>query len=365
MAPASERRDPPALEIDVRLRRGDFALDAALRCDAGVTSLFGPSGAGKSTLLRTVAGLEPGAQGRIRMGEETWLDSATDLRRPAHRRPVGYVFQDANLLPHLSVAGNLAYGARRGDGSGPGRDEVVRWLGIAALLDRRPDGLSGGERQRVALARALLRGPRVLLLDEPLSSLDRPARAELLDVLESLPLRFPLPIVLVTHEIDEVLRLAPRTVWLEDGAVRARGPTADVLATTDFVRWRGDDAGASAMGRVRRHADGLTVMESPWGEMAVPGRVADPGDAVRLRVLARDVSLALAREEGSTLTNQLEARVAAVEELGEGECLVRVRAVDGGDDLLARVTRSSARRLALEPGLLIWARVKSVAVVGP
>jgi molybdate transport system ATP-binding protein len=358
--------DAVGLEVDLQLRRGDFTLAAAFEAPPGITAVFGPSGAGKSSLLRAIAGLEPASRGRVAVAGETWQTPRGGAGRPAHRRAVGFVFQEANLLPHLDVAGNLAYGARRGDGSGPSRREVVAWLQLEPLLDRRPGGLSGGERQRVALGRALLRGPRVLLLDEPLSSLDQPVRRTLTDVLETLPLRHSMPILLVSHELDEVVRLAPTMIWLDGGRVRASGPTPRVLARTDFVRWRGDDAGVLVSGRVATHddVDGLTVVQGPWGTWVLPGHRGAPGGTMRLRVLARDVSLALAREEGSTLVNQFPAQVREVEELAPGECLVRLGADGHGEELLARVTRRSMRRLALAPGLPVWARVKSVAVVG-
>lgn len=355
----------PGLCVDVRLERGGFALRAAFEAGPGITALFGPSGAGKTTLLRIVAGLEPGAGGRVAVDGEAWLSPGERRGRPPHRRQVGYVFQDAKLLPHLSVEGNLAYARRRGSGDGPGVADVVSWLGLGSLLSRSPERLSGGERQRVALGRALVRGPRVLLLDEPLSSLDRPARHELLDVLEALPLRHPVPILLVSHDLEEVVRLAPEMVWLDAGRVRAAGPTHELLARPDFVRWRGDDAGVAAPGTVMRHeSDGLTVVSGPWGDLVVPGPVGHPGRTVRLRILARDVSLALDREEQSSLMNQFPLHVTRVDELSAGERLVRLVARDGGDALLARVTTRSARRLGLAEGRRVWARVKSVAVLG-
>jgi molybdate transport system ATP-binding protein len=186
-----------------------------------------------------------------------------------------------------------------------------------------------------------------------------------MEVLETLPLRHPIPILLVTHELEEVIRLAPEMIWLEEGRVRAAGPTHELLARTEFVRWRGDDAGVAAPGRVVRHdQDDLTILQGPWGEMAVPGRLGQPGRTVRLRILARDVSLALAREVGSTLVNQFALEVRAVEELAPGEALVRLASSPASDELLARVTRRSAERLQLAPGRQVWARVKSVAVVG-
>ena len=250
----------PALTFDVGVDRRGFALAARARIGAGITAVIGASGAGKTTLLRTIAGLEVGATGRVEVGGEIWLDRSRGIRLPAHDRPVGYVFQQANLLPHLDVGDNLRYGivrsrrreiGRGSDGSSvPGAeaplvdlDEVVERFGLRPLLRRRPDALSGGERQRVALARALLRDPQLLLLDEPVSALDPPARRELLALLERLPLHRPIPLLFVTHDLGEALRLAPDLLWIDAGRTGAHGPAAEVLADDSFRRWRGDTDG--------------------------------------------------------------------------------------------------------------------------
>jgi molybdate transport system ATP-binding protein len=344
--------------------------------------VFGPSGSGKTTLLRAIAGLER-AEGRIVVGGEAWLDTNAGVDLPPHRRPAGYVFQDANLLPHLDVRGNLRYARSRASGEGPGWDEVVGWLGLEALIDRPVDGLSGGERQRVALARALLRAPRLLLFDEPLSALDEPARRALAPLLARVSTRFGMPLVLVTHSLDEAVQLGDRMVWLDEGRVRASGRLADVVAGADFLRWRGDDAGVVVSATVAEHADGdwLTRLTAPWGDLWVGRQDRPVGSDVRMRILARDVSLALERESGSTLLNQMAMRVVAVDEAAAGQVLVRLLA-DGGRNgsaergtpgdgggadapeapLVARITSRSARRLELGPGRAVWARVKAVAV---
>ena len=354
------------LTADFTTRRGGFVLEATLETQGGATVVFGPSGSGKTTLLRALAGLEP-AQGRIRVGDEVWLDSELGIQLPAHRRAVGYVFQDANLLPHLDVRGNLRYGAARASGNGPQWDDVVGWLGLGPLLDRPVEGLSGGEAQRVALGRALLRKPRVLLFDEPLSALDEPARRTLAPLLAKASARFQMPLILVTHSLDEAVQLGDHMVWLEAGRVRRAGPLAEVVSAREFLTWRGDDAGVVVTARVAGHMedDHLTRLIGPWGDLWVPAQDRVEGTQVRMRVLARDVSLALARETESTLLNQLPMRVTHVSESGAGQALVRMVGADAGDDgapLVARITGRSARHLGLAPGLAVWARVKAVAV---
>jgi molybdate transport system ATP-binding protein len=359
----------PFLSADLLVRRGSFELHATFDSPAGTTVLFGASGSGKTSVLRAVAGLDP-AVGRLRVDGDTWLDSASEVSRAAHERPVGYVFQDANLLPHLSVRGNLEYGARRASGPGPAWADVVDWLGVEDLLERRIEGLSGGESQRVALARALLRRPRILLLDEPASALDEPTRRMLLQLLSKVASRFSLPMLFVTHSLDEAVRVGEHMIWLASGRVRASGPIESVLSDADFVRWRGDDAGVVVDARVARHwpDDHLSELNGPWGSVWVRAQEHEVGTTVRLRVRARDVSVAMAFEEDSTLSNQFEMRIESIEPGAEpGQTLVRMVSIDSSPatcpPLLALVTTRSASRLDLTPRRSVFARVKSVAVL--
>jgi molybdate transport system ATP-binding protein len=352
----------PFLRARFRLRRSGFTLDAAFEAPgSGITALFGPSGSGKTTVLRCLAGLER-AEGELTVAGEAWQSG--DRFLAPHRRAVGYVFQEANLFPHRSVAGNLRYGRDRSGRSGPGWDEVVALLGLAPLLDRRPHQLSGGQRQRVALGRALLAGPRLLLLDEPLAALDRASRAEILPYLERLRDELGLPAVYVSHSLEEVSRLADRLVLLHDGAVLGSGPLAELATRLDLPLARAEDAEAVIAAQVAGHDDsyGLTYLTFAGGRLAVPRRDLVPGTAVRVGVHARDISLTLDPPGRTSILNVVAATVTELAADGEAGVLVRLDA--GGVPLLARITRKSRDQLGLEPGAAVYAQVKSLALAG-
>ena len=355
----------------LRLARRDFALDVDLTLPAnGVTALFGPSGCGKTTLLRALAGLDRGT-GRVAVGDAVWQDDAQGLFLPPHRRPLGYVIQESALFPHLDVAANLAYGQRRAgaDGARVDLNALVALLGIGALMPRRPATLSGGERQRVAIARALATGPRLLLMDEPLAALDAARKAEILPWLERLSRTLALPVVYVTHAIDEVARLADHLLLLDAGRLRAAGPLTDLLARPD-LDWAGpDESGVVLDAVVGEHdeAYGLSRLHFAGGALWL-GRVAHaPGDRVRVRVPARDVSLVGQRPGPTSILNVLAAEVVALH--GQGATVtVRLACIDAidaaqGAPLLARITRRSAEALALRPGLRLYAQVKGVSLM--
>jgi molybdate transport system ATP-binding protein len=355
------------IEVRLRHRQGDFVLDVAFAGPSpGVTALFGRSGAGKSTTVQAVAGLLRPDEGLIRVDGTTFLDTAAGIRLPPERRRVGIVFQDARLFPHMSVEANLLYGWRRAPRAerriepGP----VVELLGIGHLMRRRPHGLSGGERQRVALGRALLAQPRLLLMDEPLASLDGPRKAEILPYLDRLRAELRLPVVYVSHAAEEVARLADRVVVLADGRVAAEGPVSEVLGLLAPGLAEGpEDQGSVLEGRVRGHDDAwrLTEVETPAGPIVVP-RVALPeGAAVRVRVRARDVIVAAERPEATSVQNALPAVVRSVAADPDGP-FATVLLDAGGSDLAARVTRRSADRLGLAPGARVWALVKAASL---
>ena len=349
------------IRIALRLARDDFRLDVDLRLPGqGVTAVFGPSGSGKSTLLRAVAGLEPDVTGDLRIGDQTWQDASGSV--PAHRRATGVVFQHTALLPHLSVAGNLRYGWKRAGAPQALLDDWIERLRLAPLLRRHPDSLSGGERQRVALARALVCAPRWLLLDEPLSALDGERRAEILPYLEAVRREAGIPILYVTHAVEEVARLADHLVLLEAGKVTIAGPALDVLNRADLPLALREDAGVVLEARVQaRDEHGLLTLHTIAGLLHAHGPDHAPGTPLRLRVQARDVSLALQRHDDSSLLNLLPAALLGLDPLPGGQVQARLDA--SGAPLLARISHRSMERLQLRPGMALWAQVKAVALL--
>jgi molybdate transport system ATP-binding protein len=352
------------LEIRCRLARGDFTLDADLRLPAtGITAIFGASGSGKTTLLRCVAGLERAASARVAIAGETWQDSAAGLFVPTHRRPLGYVFQEASLFDHLDVRGNLAFAQKRAGGSAS-LQPLLDLLGIADLLDRRPHQLSGGERQRVAIARALTTQPRILLLDEPLAAVDLSRRREILPWLERLHEELRIPMLYVTHSGDEVARLADHLVLLEAGRVRAAGPLREMLARVDLPAVPGEEPGALLEATVAERDERwhLARVAFDGGALWLPDAGLAIGHAVRVRVLARDISLALQPPAATSIQNVLPCQVLAIAP-GAHPSQAVVQLACGGSVLLARVTARAVDALELRPGSGAWAQVKSAALV--
>jgi molybdate transport system ATP-binding protein len=361
--------------IDARLllQRPGFTLDVALQLpERGVSALFGPSGCGKTSCLRALAGLERAA-GHVRLGDRVWQDDAARSFVPTHRRAIGYVIQDAALFPHLSVQANLDYGRKRiasaamRAAAAQSLEQAVQLLGIGHLLQRRPEALSGGERQRVAIARALVTMPELLLLDEPLAALDAARKAELLPYLQRLQKELSIPVVHVSHALDEVAQLAQHLVLLDGGRVRAAGALPEMLSRLDLPLARGDGAGAVLDGTVAER-------DARWSLARVALRGSDAslwarddghalGEPVRMRVLARDVSLARSVQGGSSIGNQWPAVVEALADDAH-PALLNVRLRVGEQALLARLTRRSAEALQLAPGLPLWAQVKTVALPG-
>ena len=350
-----------SLQVALSHRLGDFALDVAFEAPAGVTALFGRSGAGKTSVVNAVAGLVRPDSGRIVLDGTVLLDRAQGIHLPVHKRRVGYVFQDGRLFPHLSVQGNLSYGARFSARRLP-QGPVVEMLGIGDLLDRAPATLSGGEKQRVAIGRALLADPRILLMDEPLAALDTPRKEEILPYLERLRDEAGLPILYVSHAMAEVARLADTLVVLQAGRVALAGPAADILADPAAVPLLGvREAGAVIRARVAGPAgDGLTHLEVSAGQLTLPGVTAPAGSVLRLRVLAQDVILALEPPQGLSAINTLPVTVTEVR-LGVGGGAALALAA-GSDRLLARITAQSVARLGLKPGTRCHAVLKATSV---
>jgi molybdate transport system ATP-binding protein len=348
-----------------KMQRDGFALDAAFSAPpVGVTALFGPSGSGKTTLLRCIAGLER-TTGWLHVNGELWQDEKTFM--PVHLRPLGYVFQEASLFPHLSVRANLEYGHKRIAASERRvqLDQVVEWLGLSHLIERNdPAVLSGGERQRVAIGRALLTSPRILLMDEPLSALDTNSKQEILPYLERLHRELAIPVLYVSHALDEVARLADHLVLLEKGRVIASGALQETLARLDLPTAHFDDAGAVIEAAVAQQDETyhLTRLDFAGGHLWV-GRVEQPfGTKVRARVLARDVSIATQPPQGSSINNILNARIEDIRDEGPDRVVVLMK-VGESHTLLSRITRRSRDHLGLIAGMYVCAQVKSIALM--
>ena len=363
------------LQVRLNINFPGFELDVDLTLPgSGVTALFGPSGSGKTTCLRAIAGLEHAVALRsaarrnlVIVNGETWQDDAQGVFVPTHLRPLGYVFQEASLFAHLSVAQNLAYGQKRVARIADAQQKVsldaaVELLGIGHLLARQPHTLSGGERQRVAIARALATSPRLLLMDEPLASLDAQRKAEVLPYLETLA-RQNVPIVYVSHALDEVARLADHLVLLSAGRVIAAGPALDLITRLDLPLAHGD-AAAAVIDAVVSHTEPyyhLSYAQFSGGQISLVNSRLSVGQAVRVRVQARDVSISLVQPVQTSVQNILPAVVINVAEDGPGQVMVALNV--GGATLLARLTQKSAHALALAPGKAVFAQVKGVAVL--
>ncbi len=350
------------IELELRLQRQSFALNIKTTLPAtGVTGVFGPSGAGKTTLLRIVAGLETTATGRVAIGDDVWQDGTRCL--PAEARAVGYVFQEPRLFSHLDVRGNLDYASRRRAGADAVEaGGIYALLGIDGLLTRRVQSLSGGEAQRVAIARALLRAPRLLLMDEPLAAIDRERRDELLPFLDRLHDELSLPILYVSHSIEEIGRLADHLLLLRAGQLAASGPLQAVLADPAAGLAAGEEAGVVIAASVVHWDtnDGLTELAFSGGPLFVAGRHGETGQNLRVRVRAADVSVAKSRPRDSSILNCVPATIDQILSGAEGIVTLRLRA--GEDWLLARVTGRSVRELQLKAGDAVYAQLKTASI---
>ncbi len=350
-----------ALSVDIKLALGGFSLEVTHAFElSGITALFGASGAGKSLLLRVISGLETGANGRVSYGSEAWQSAGRSV--PAAKRGAGYVFQDSRLFQHLDVAGNLQFAAKR---SGADSFEaVVKTLDLQPLLGRRVAALSGGEKQRVAIGRTLLSKPRLLLMDEPLAALDHTRKTRLLPYIARLPEAFGLPVIYVTHSVEEVTRLADRMVVLADGRVLATGGVADTLARLDISEASGKfEAGsvvrAVVTGQNERFL--LTELEVAGQSLSMPASAVEMGAELRLRIRARDVALALARPEGVSIRNVLRGEILEIVQEAETAFSEILLDIGGEQRVRSRITRASVETLGIELGQTVFALVKSVS----
>lgn len=353
-----------SIEARFRIDQGDFTLDVDLQIPSqGVTSLFGPSGCGKTSLLRAMAGLEHHSGGYLKVGAEVWQDEHNFI--PPHRRSLGYVFQEASLFEHLSVKSNIEYGVRRipaGERK-VSLQKAIDLLDVGHLLERKPVALSGGERQRVAIARALAVSPQLLLMDEPLAAVDISRKQEILPYIESLHRELDIPVIHVSHLPEETGRLADHLVLMDAGRVIASGDVHEMFTRLDLPLAHDIEAASIIEAEVAGHDEEyrLTRLEFAGGTFTISCQPVAIGTRVRLRVAARDVSLTLERQAGTSILNILPA---VVEEItADGDAQMTVRLLSRGVPLLARITRKSAHDLELAKGKTVYAQVKSIALL--
>ena len=361
------------IHLQINIARSAFQLNLDIQLPGqGITAIFGPSGSGKTTLLRAVAGLEKNPQGLIQIGENIWQDTKQGIYIPTWQRPLGYVFQESSLLPHLSAAENLNFGLKRvlkSANSAPtaankALQASIELLGIGGLLQRMPDELSGGERQRVAIARAIAMQPQLLLMDEPLASLDAARRQEIFPWLARLRDELKMPMLYVTHSAEEVARLADHLVVLDQGHVKAQGSVSAVLTQVVNPVVVGEDAGALIAGCIgavdaQWH---LSRVDFDGGCIWMRDAGLPVGKAVRIRILARDVSLAISEPTNTSIQNQLRGSIQSITpDAHPSQVMVVLKC--GADEVLARVTKRAVDELSLQVGQSVWAQVKSVALV--
>jgi molybdate transport system ATP-binding protein len=353
-----------SLTVDIERGLGAFRLRVAFEAGAGITALFGRSGSGKTSVVNAIAGLLRPDRGRIILGGETLFDSGAGVDRHAPRRRIGYVFQEGRLFPHLSVAQNLRYAGLFSRGAPPQQfARVVELLGLKDLLDRRPGNLSGGEKQRVAIGRALLSSPRLLLLDEPLASLDAHRKNEVLQYIELVRDEIRIPVVYVSHSVEEVVRLADTVVLLSAGEVAAIGAAEDIMGRPDLRAAAGTfEGGAVIEAKVvdQQMQHDIATLAFDGGTLSATGLDALIGEPVRVRIRARDVSIALERPRQISIQNVLPGRVMEVRTGGLG--VVDVTIAVGAAILRSRITRRAAEELALAPGRDVYALIKAVSL---
>ena len=353
------------INAEIEQRLGEFRLNAAFSAGIGLTALFGRSGSGKTSIVNAIAGINRPSRGRIEVNGEVLFDSTRGIDVPVERRRVGYVFQEGRLFPHLTVRQNLLYGQffTRHSDRYAGFERIVALLGLEQLLARRPASLSGGEKQRVAIGRALLASPRLLLMDEPLAALDVYRKSEILQYIELLRDEIRIPIIYVSHSIEEVMRLADTVVLIAEGRAIASGGVDEVMGRMDLRPHTGRyEAGAVIEARVVAHDEryGLSTLRFPGGELQVTSLDALVGEPVRVRVRSRDVSIALSRPQDISIVNVLQGRVL---EISRDEGPIAEVSLDvGGTTLLARVTRQSVDRLGLRSGQDAYALIKAVSL---
>lgn len=355
-----------AIQARFKLDYGHFVLDVDLQLpNTGVTMLFGQSGSGKTSVLRCIAGLQHAPQGFLQINGQTWHDSSAGIFLPAHKRPVGYVFQEANLFPHLNVAGNLSFGLKRLHGQTSLADQqfMIDLLGIGHLLTRMPERLSGGEKQRVAIARALVLKPQILLMDEPLAALDYTRKQEILPFLDRLHRELNIPIIYVTHSQEEVAQLADHLVIMDRGKVQISGPLLDSLSQLEGPLAHAANAGTVWPMSVLSHDEEylLTQVGFTDGSLYLRRTNAEIGTMLRVQIHARDVSIVLAPPTQTSILNIFPATIDDLRHEEQGQTTVRL--LVGQLPLLAHITRKSAVNLGLIPGMKVYVQIKSSSIL--
>lgn len=353
---------------------GTFTLDVQIEAVAGVTAIIGASGAGKTSALRAIAGLITPEEGHIAYGDIVYFDTTAGTNMPMELRRFGYVFQDALLFPHMRVIDNLDYGSKRHGGlDETHRKALIDLLALEPLLNRYPRHLSGGEAQRVAIARALLSKPQLLLLDEPMASLDPARRREIMPYLEAMTKTLRLPVILVSHNIDEVARLADRVIVFDRGRVFAQGEVSDVLNRLDVQQLIHGESGEPDIGTIidtqiasHNEDEHLTEVTFPGGTLTIGHMNAAMGEPVRLRLRARDIAVATQKPTSLSIQNMLKGRIEKMENASKGQMTISIR-LDGDPEtallLQSIITQRAAKALSLANGQTVWALIKSVSIV--
>ena len=350
------------IKMKYKITRNGFEFDVDIKIPSrGVTTIFGPSGCGKTTLLRVVAGLEHHAGGHLKVNGEIWQDKEVFVQ--PHKRAAGYVFQEASLFPHLNVRENLAYGVNRGLGVGDMEtlQQAIKLLDIGKLLDRNIGQLSGGETQRVAIARALAMKPKVLLMDEPLSALDNKRKKEIMPYLNKLHSELEIPLIYVSHSVEEVSQLSDHVILMDEGKVVEQGDISNMLHVLEGSNNNANEANTIMEGRVTEHEDGLTGIKFPIGKLYVAKNTMEIGVGARLRVMAKDVSISLNHHEDTSIINITKVVIDDINSINESCVLVKL--VRGSDYLLALITKRSVKKLKLCVGMEVYAQIKGASLI--
>ena len=355
-----------SLQVKFNLQRASFSLQSEFELDnIGITALFGKSGCGKTTLLRCIAGLEPAVTGHCEYNNNLWQSDQQNHFVPAHKRNIGFVFQHAYLFPHLSVRKNLFYSRRQKHAAAKSLDpdNVIKILNLEPLLNRSTLKLSGGETQRVAIGRALLSSPGLLLMDEPLSALDRSGKEEILEYIERLYHELNIPVIFISHTIEEVARLAENILLMDNGCIQAQGRINDVFTRLNLPLAHEPTASAIIDAMVKHHDEdySLTELEFEQNTIRIPSIMKDVGEHVKVLIHARDVSLTLAPPEKTSILNTFSVIIDDIQNEGSAQVIVKLKL--GTQFLLARITRKSVDNLQLEIGKSVYAQVKSVALL--